>query len=181
MADDRDDDIDAAEYVLGTLEAEARRAFELRLQRDEPLRALVHAWERRLAPLAEGPAIAPPAGLKARLDAAIDVLQAFPTIRADEGTWRTLLPGVERKLLHVDREKGYRSFLLRFAPGSMLPAHDHADDEECVMIEGEVFVGDVALTAGDWQIAPKGRTHPTFTSRRGGIVYVRAPIRRGAE
>ena len=71
--------------------------------------------------------------------------------------------------------------MLRFAPGGVLPAHDHADDEECVMIEGEIFIAGVRLVAGDWQIAPKGRPHPPLTSPRGGIVYIRSAVRRGAE
>lgn len=180
MTEQRDDDLEAAEYVLGTLDAEARRSFAVRLQREKPLRALVEAWERRLAPLAEAAPEQPSPALKQRVEDAIDALDSFPTLRGDEGSWRPLVPGVERKILHVDREKGYRSFLLRFAPGGVLPSHEHADDEECVMIEGEIFIAGVRLTAGDWQIAPKGRTHPPITSPRGGVVYIRAPMRRGA-
>lgn len=180
MAEERDDDLDAAEYVLGTLDAAARHDFAQRLLRDRALRALVESWERRLAPLAGDARALPSPDLKRRIEAAIDALQEFPTMRGDEGSWRTLVPGVERKILHVDREKGYRSFLLRFAPGGVLPPHEHADDEECVMIEGEIVIAGVRLAAGDWQIAPKGRTHPPITSPRGGIVYIRAPIRRGA-
>lgn len=181
MAEERDDDLEAASYVLGTQDAGARRVFAARLEREKPLRALVDAWERRLAPLGQHPPEVPSPALKQRIEAAIDSLQDFPTVRGDEGVWRPLVPGIERKILHVDREKGYRSFLLRFAPGGVLPAHEHADDEECVMIEGEIFIAGVRLTAGDWQVAPKGRPHPPIASPRGGIVYIRAPIRRGAE
>ena len=50
MTDQELDDI-AGEYVLGTLPADERAAFEVRLQNDAGLRAKVDAWTQRLAPL----------------------------------------------------------------------------------------------------------------------------------
>ena len=47
----------AAEYVLGTLPADERARFALRLQSEPELRAAVQAWHARLAPLDEA---APP-------------------------------------------------------------------------------------------------------------------------
>lgn len=44
---------DAAEYVLGTLDAGERVAFESRMAADPALAAQVAAWQRRLAPLNE--------------------------------------------------------------------------------------------------------------------------------
>lgn len=44
---------DAAEYVLGTLDAGERVAFESRMAADPALAAQVAAWQRRLAPLSE--------------------------------------------------------------------------------------------------------------------------------
>jgi len=43
----------AAQYVLGTLSASARLRFQARLQQEPELRALTHAWERRLNPLTD--------------------------------------------------------------------------------------------------------------------------------
>lgn len=43
----------AGEYVLGTMEAPARQAFEQRMQHDQVAAAAVAYWERSLAPLAE--------------------------------------------------------------------------------------------------------------------------------
>ncbi len=64
----------AGEYVLGTLSADERRAFEEALVRDVSLRALVVRWEARLAPLAEAvPALTPDpriwTGIEARIGA----------------------------------------------------------------------------------------------------------------
>ncbi len=63
-----DDDVLAAEYAMHLLSPQDRRTFEARLKDDPGLRALVAAWQERLAPLAdEVPPIAPPPAVKAAL------------------------------------------------------------------------------------------------------------------
>ena len=65
----------AAEYVLGTLEAAARREAEALCARDPEFAELVAAWQQRLAPLAEGvQPVAPPTGLLARIESILDIL-----------------------------------------------------------------------------------------------------------
>lgn len=69
---DRDADRDglAAEYALGTLDAEDARRAEGLLREDAPFRAAVAAWARRLAPLTVlVPPRAPPPDLWARIAA----------------------------------------------------------------------------------------------------------------
>jgi anti-sigma-K factor RskA len=59
-----DDNIQAGEYVLGTLQGVARAEFETRLRDELQLQAEVAAWERRLSPLQESvDPVAPPASL----------------------------------------------------------------------------------------------------------------------
>jgi anti-sigma-K factor RskA len=43
-------DLDAAEYVLGTLRGERAEAFERRMREDAALARRVHSWQARLAP-----------------------------------------------------------------------------------------------------------------------------------
>lgn len=63
----------AGEYVLGTLDARGARAVERAMAEDPEFRALVEAWEQRLAPLvALATPEAPPPGLWARIEAALD-------------------------------------------------------------------------------------------------------------
>lgn len=62
----------AAEYVLGTMSARARRRFAIHLRGNPQLRRAVAQWEARLAPLTDAlPAIKPPArvwqAIRARL------------------------------------------------------------------------------------------------------------------
>jgi anti-sigma factor ChrR (cupin superfamily) len=80
------------------------------------------------------------------------------TIHADEGQWHFLAPGVQIKLLHIDDL--VKSFLLKIAPGGEVPAHEHpAADEECLVLEGEAYVGDLRLSAGAYHLARKGTLH----------------------
>ncbi|RJS94281.1 anti-sigma factor domain-containing protein [Salinisphaera sp. Q1T1-3] len=64
MTAPRDDELNltAAEYVLGTLESEAARAFQQRLVDDAGARACLSAWEARLARLGEDLAPVRPPG-----------------------------------------------------------------------------------------------------------------------
>lgn len=65
----------AAEYVLGQLDGDERRAAEARRAADPAFRAAIAEWERRLQPLADTvPPIAPPAGVFERIAVAIDAL-----------------------------------------------------------------------------------------------------------
>lgn len=70
MSDDPGErDLQAAEYVLGTLDAEAAQRLERAAVADPALAAAVALWERRLAPLARlVPPAPPPAALWARID-----------------------------------------------------------------------------------------------------------------
>lgn len=104
--------------------------------------------------------------------------RVLKTVRAVEGEWRELLPGLFEKVLYVDLATGTRSYLLRGGPGSSVPPHVHSGAEECLVIEGDVRVGDVALLAGDYHVAPPGTTHPSLTSHTGFVAFLREPLRR---
>ncbi len=180
---DDDEIADLAEYVLGTLEQDRRRALHARLVNDPALRHALEAWQLRLAPLAvaDATALGPSSAVWPRIVAAIAPSGApitrSRTITSESGTWRAIGRGVDVKLLHADRARGFRTMLMRIAPGGVLPAHAHADDEECVLIEGEIFVGAIRLGVGDWHLAPKGEMHPDITSPRGGLFYIRTALR----
>lgn len=73
------EDIDeiAAEYALGTLPADERRAAETRRMSDRALDAAIADWEGRLAPLADGiPPVEPPAWLFAAIEARLGLARA---------------------------------------------------------------------------------------------------------
>ncbi len=59
----------AGEYVLGTLQGDARDQFDQRLADDYALQQEVAAWERRFAPMLETVApVSPPAGVWRRIE-----------------------------------------------------------------------------------------------------------------
>lgn len=166
----------ASEYVLGTLEGQTRAGFISRLARDPDLRALVAVWEERLSGLNADVGMAePPAELWQKIERQID--KSGPpgtlTLRADAGRWKTIGPGVECKLLYSDKASGARSLMMRLAPGAVYPAHDHSSLEECVIVEGDMIVGDLQLRAGDYHAVQAGTRHAEVTSQNGGVVFLR--------
>ncbi|ATJ83683.1 anti-sigma factor domain-containing protein [Halomonas beimenensis] len=77
MTERDDTDMLAAEYVLGTLEADERAAVERRRQDDPELDARILAWEARLAPLGdEIEAVTPGPDLLARIERRIEALES---------------------------------------------------------------------------------------------------------
>lgn len=93
------------------------------------------------------------------------------TIRADEGAWHPIAPLAEMKLLHDDGVS--RSFLIRLQAGARLPPHDHAADEECMVLAGEGSIGDIFLRAGDYHLAPKGMRHGETYTASGALLFIR--------
>lgn len=88
------DDLVAAEYVLGVLPADERRAAELRLEREPAFAAQVAFWEARLGGLADGVAPAtPPAEvwrrIEARLTPATRPAEARPSLWQSLAFWRS--------------------------------------------------------------------------------------------
>jgi len=82
MTEIEDQDARAGEYVLGTLDAEERRAVAEARLTDAGLDAAIVTWERRLAPLNElTPEMAPPADLFAGIDARLNALAGAPVVR----------------------------------------------------------------------------------------------------
>ncbi len=178
----RDDiDLDAGEYVLGTLNPEKRRRFARDLDADAGLRDLTEAWERRLEPLSEAlDPVAPPEDLWSRIEAGLDQPAsdaAFgQTIRAGEGEWQALFEGVEKKILLREAGTGFESYLLRMAPGARLPTHGHKMTEECLVLEGELTIGGLHLSAGDFHSVTPDEIHPEVFSRGGALLYLRGEI-----
>ncbi len=78
----------AAEYVLGVLDARARRRCEFRALRDPAFAREVAFWEERLGGLAEGvPPVRPPASAWARIEAA---LGGAASAKEEGGIWQSL-------------------------------------------------------------------------------------------
>lgn len=82
-------DLDAAEYVLGTLDREERRDFLRRVVREPDTAQEVVAWRERLAPLDDLVAeVPPPASLWPRIERTVS--DAPPAANDNRGMWRPL-------------------------------------------------------------------------------------------
>lgn len=92
-------------------------------------------------------------------------------VHSHQGEWVTLLRGVELKLLREDASS--RSFLIRMKPGSRLPPHEHALEEESLVLEGDATINGVLCLAGDYHMAPKGKPHGWVTSEKGCLLFIR--------
>jgi quercetin dioxygenase-like cupin family protein len=88
---------------------------------------------------------------------------------ASEG-WREVAPGAFIKALwHFGASA---SMLFRLDPGARMPAHGHAMEEECMMLSGEAFFGDILLRAGEYQMAPHATQHGEAYTDVGALLYV---------
>jgi anti-sigma factor ChrR (cupin superfamily) len=105
---------------------------------------------------------------------AADSVPHHTAIHAGEGRWHALLPGIERKVLH--ESDGVMSYLLKFAPGAVLPAHRHPIDEECVVISGVLRIGSLVLPAGSYHRVRKDVLDADSTSDDGAIIFLRGAV-----
>lgn len=97
----------------------------------------------------------------------------FLTVAADGAGWIELGPAVAIKPLA--RDGTIHSFFVRLKPGGSLPAHLHDADEECIVLRGEGFVGDVFLRAGDYHRARNGSQHGAITTATEALLFIRGP------
>ncbi|MBI5275999.1 MAG: cupin domain-containing protein [Burkholderiales bacterium] len=110
---------------------------------------------------------------------AADSVQHHTSIHADDGNWHALLPGIERKVLH--EEGGVMSYLLKFAPGAVLPAHRHPVDEECVVVSGVLRIGPLVLPAGSYHRVRKDVLDADSTSDEGAVIFLRGATPRAEQ
>lgn len=83
--------------------------------------------------------------------------------------WEPLSEGVELKGLRCVGD--VVSTLARIAPGAAVVDHGHGLDEDCMMLQGDLFLGDILLRENDYQMAPAGGTHVNSMSDTGALFY----------
>lgn len=88
-----------------------------------------------------------------------------------EAGWVTVADGVE--MLELGSDGVLSSRFYRLQPGAKVPGHAHPHDEECLMLEGELFIGDILLCQSDYQLAPVGSLHGEAYTDVGATLFVR--------
>ena len=97
------------------------------------------------------------------------------TVHAGVGGWKPFGPGVQIKTLH--RDGGIMSYLLKLAPGALLAPHRHPVDEECVVLEGRLRIGnELVVEAGGFHLAHRDALHGVITSDDGATIFLRGAI-----
>lgn len=96
------------------------------------------------------------------------------TVRAAEAAWEDFGPGIRRCVLW--RAGGEASMLYQSLPGASVPMHGHDRDEECLMVDGELFLDDVLLRRFDWQLAPAGSRHAGVYTDTGVVLFAHGDL-----
>ncbi|MFQ5899142.1 MAG: cupin domain-containing protein [Candidatus Methylomirabilia bacterium] len=71
-------------------------------------------------------------------------------------------PGVDTKLLYADASGG-QTMLVRMAPGSATPHHNHVGVEQSLVLEGALVDEDGTCTTGNFVWRRPGSVHPAWT------------------
>lgn len=95
-------------------------------------------------------------------------------VRDAEAGWPEFAPGIRRRVLWT--AAGQASLLYRADPGASVPVHSHGHDEECFMVQGELFLDDLLLQQGDYQLAPAGTGHRITETDTGVILYAHGDL-----
>jgi anti-sigma factor ChrR (cupin superfamily) len=112
------------------------------------------------------------AGMRSRIMAGI--AESTRVVRAGDGEWKELLPGITIKTLHVDREHGTQTSLWRLAAGARIPRHPHSKDEECLVLEGSITHDGETYRQGDYLHTRPGLRHKEFVAPQGALLMIRS-------
>lgn len=93
-------------------------------------------------------------------------------IRASEGTWRGIAPGVMAKVLSFDPASRRTTALLRFAAGTRYAPHRHTAVEELLVLEGGCSIAGREMTIGDYHRADVGTEHYDTSTNEGCLLLV---------
>jgi anti-sigma factor ChrR (cupin superfamily) len=116
-----------------------------------------------------------PAGLRERLRTRVlERAAGIHVVRANAGVWTKVLPGISVKQLRVDAQQGTETNLWRLRAGATIPAHQHHDEEECLVLEGSIIQDGIEYGVGDYLLAGAGSHHVPLTAPHGALLLIRS-------
>ena len=90
------------------------------------------------------------------------------TLRDADAGWPAFAPGIRRRVLW--QHGGQAALLYHAYAGAGVPQHRHGHDEECLLVEGELFLDDLLLQPGDYQLAAAGSGHRITQTDTGAVL-----------
>jgi ChrR Cupin-like domain len=88
--------------------------------------------------------------------------------------WPEYAPGIRRRVLW--QGQGQAAMLYLTEPLAEVPHHSHHHAEECFMVEGELYLDDVLLLEGDYQIAKGGSQHRVTRTDTGVVLFAHGDL-----
>ncbi|ATJ81332.1 cupin domain-containing protein [Halomonas beimenensis] len=101
--------------------------------------------------------------------------QARVALTPDQYRWvASPTPGVERMMLdRIGEEVARATSLVRYAPNSDFPPHEHGGGEEILVLEGEFADEHGAYPAGCYLRNPIGTAHAPRVGEQGAVIFVK--------
>jgi anti-sigma factor ChrR (cupin superfamily) len=81
---------------------------------------------------------------------------------------KTKYEGIEQKTLMLDPKTGMLTALMRMAPGTKLPDHEHVKVEQTYVLEGSLMCPEGECKAGQFVWRPAGSRHHAWAGPKGG-------------
>ncbi len=81
--------------------------------------------------------------------------------------WKEVSPGMSCKILSADTHRDRVSMLVKLDPNVEYPPHTHAGVEELHLLQGELWIGERKLRAGDYNRAEPGTSDARVWSQTG--------------
>jgi anti-sigma factor ChrR (cupin superfamily) len=116
----------------------------------------------------------PSTGLRARVLAQATAKPEH-LVLAEEGEFKRVLPGIAVKVLRFDATT--ETTLWRLDAGASIPAHNHAHEEECYIVQGHIDYAGRSLGAGDYLLAAHGEHQDVIRSPSGALLLIRSERR----
>jgi anti-sigma factor ChrR (cupin superfamily) len=151
-----------SEYALRALPAGERAAFEAHVEGCRECRDELSAMQPVIDALVDWPTdvLRPSTPLWGRLAQRIAPGSAADTAPeehwAGEPEWKQVAPGISCKLLATDAASARVTMLVRLAPNTAYPPHQHAGVEELHLLDGELWIEERKLYPGDYNRGEPG-------------------------
>lgn len=113
------------------------------------------------------------ARISERINRGLRQRKALRLQRADQAEWIQLGPGVSLRILQHEPETGRLTAIWQLQAGACIPPHPHDQDEECLILDGDMCHEQDRYGPGDWMLAPAGSQHQHLRSVAGCRMLIR--------